>query len=192
MSKSPESIQTRDPDRQQWRVVIETPKGSRNKYKYAGDFSCFQLAKVLPEGMVFPFDFGFLPSTLGDDGDPLDVLLVMDQPTFCGCLILSRLVGVIEAEQTEKKGATERNDRLVAVPLETQRYGKVCSIKDLDKQMLDEIERFFRSYNDQSGKKFKLIGFHGPHRAESLAKQGMKKFAKRHRGGRPHRKRAGK
>jgi inorganic pyrophosphatase len=142
--------------------------------------------------MVFPFDFGFLPSTLGDDGDPLDVLLVMDQPTFCGCLIHSRLVGVIEAEQTEKDGTSERNDRLVAVPLETQRYGKIRSIKDFDQQMLDEIERFFGSYNKQTGKKFKLIGFHGPHRAVSLAKRGMKRFAKRHRGSRRHGKRARK
>ena len=170
-----------DPDQEEWRVIIETPKGSRNKYKYADDFCCFQLAKVLPEGMVFPFDFGFLPCTLGEDGDPLDVLLLMDQPTFCGCLILSRLIGVIEAQQTEKDGTSERNDRLVAVSLKSLEFGKVRSLKDLDQQMLDEIERFFRSYNEQSGKKFKLIGFHGPHRAESLARQGMKQFAKQHR-----------
>ncbi len=190
MCKTPECIETCDPENAEWRVVIETPKGSRNKYKYSEDFCCFQLAKVLPEGMVFPFDFGFLPSTTGDDGDPLDVLLLMDQPTFCGCLVLSRLVGVIEAEQTEKNGEAERNDRLVAVPLETQRYGKVRSIKDLDQQMLDEIERFFKSYNTQTGKKFKLIGFHGRHRAESLAKQGMRKFAKLHHKKRRRAKRA--
>jgi inorganic pyrophosphatase len=171
-------IRACDPDEDEWRVIIETPKGSRNKYKYADEFGCFELAKVLPEGMVFPFDFGFLPSTLGEDGDPVDVLLLMDQATFCGCLILSRLIGVIEAEQTEKDGTAERNDRLVAVPLESRDYGKVRSLKDLDQHMLDEIERFFGSYNAQSGKKFKLIGFHGPHRSESLARDGMKRFAK--------------
>lgn len=176
-----DSIETRDREQKAWRVVIETPKGSRNKYKYTENFCCFLLGKVLPEGMVFPFDFGFLPSTLGEDGDPLDVLLFMDQPTFCGCLVPSRLVGVIEAKQTEKDGTESRNDRLLAVPLETQRYGEIRSVKDLDQQMLDEIERFFGSYNKQSGKKFELIGFHGPHRAESLAKEGIKKFAKRHR-----------
>jgi inorganic pyrophosphatase len=181
MQNGSELIEACDPDKEEWRVIIETPKGSRNKYKYADDFCCFQLAKVLPEGMVFPFDFGFLPCTMGADGDPLDVLLLMDQPTFCGCLILSRLIGVIEAQQTEKDGTTERNDRLVAVPLESRNYGKVRSLKDLDKQMLDEIERFFHSYNEQSGKQFKLVGFHGPHRSESLAQEGMKQFAKQHR-----------
>ncbi len=181
LSNGSELIEAYDPDEKEWRVIIETPKGSRNKYKYADDFCCFQLAKVLPEGMVFPFDFGFLPCTLGADGDPLDVLLLMDQPTFCGCLILSRLIGVIEAQQTEKDGTTERNDRLVAVPLESREFEKVRSLKDLDQHMLDEIERFFGSYNAQSGKKFKLIDYHGPHRSESLAQKGMKLFSKRHR-----------
>jgi inorganic pyrophosphatase len=146
MQNGSKLIEACDPDKEEWRVIIETPKGSRNKYKFAEDFCCFQLAKVLPEGMSFPFDFGFLPGTMGADSDPLDVLLLMDQPTFCGCLILSRLIGVIEAMQTEKDGTTERNDRLVAVPLESHNFGKVRSLKDLDQQMLDEIERFFTSY----------------------------------------------
>jgi inorganic pyrophosphatase len=192
MPNGSERIEACDPDREEWRVIIETPKGSHNKYKYADDFCCFQLAKVLPEGMAFPFDFGFLPCTMGADGDPLDVLLLMDQPTFCGCLILSRLIGVIEAQQTEKDGTTERNDRLVAVPLESRDYGKLHSLKDLDQQMLDEIERFFVSYNEQSGKKFKLIGFHGRRRSESLAQEGMKQFAKQHRSRRPANKTSAK
>src|ERR1700733_8357960 len=104
---TPETIPACDEDYEQWRVIIETPKGSRNKYDYSVEFKCFQLGKVLPEGMVFPFDFGFLPSTLGEDGDPVDVLLLMDQPTFCGCVVPSRLIGVIEAQQTEKDGARD-------------------------------------------------------------------------------------
>src|SRR6187397_2515854 len=85
------------------KVIIETPQGSRNKFKYDPDLRMFKLSKVLPEGMVFPYDFGFVPSTNGDDGDPVDVLVLMDEPTFPGCLLECRLVGVLEAGQEEKK-----------------------------------------------------------------------------------------
>src|ERR1700694_401208 len=95
-------------------VIIETPKGSRNKYAWDPKQRVFTLKKVLPEGMVFPHDFGFIPSTRGQDGDPIDVLVLMDQPAFTGCLVPSRLGGVFEGEQTED-GKTERNDRLLAV-----------------------------------------------------------------------------
>jgi inorganic pyrophosphatase len=167
-------------DDDEWRVIVETPKGSCNKYRYDVENHIFTLAQVLPEGLAFPLDFGFLPSTLGADGDPLDVLLLMDQPAFCGCMVPSRLVGVIEAEQTERDGIPERNDRLVAVPLKTHRYGKIHSVKDLEKQMVAEIERFFVNYNQEEGKKFKILDLRGPGRAESLARKGIKQFAKKH------------
>src|SRR5258708_40081231 len=95
-------------------VIIETPKGSRNKYAYDPEERIFALRKVLPAGMAFPYDFGFVPSTLADDGDPLDVLVLMDEPAFAGCKLTCRLIGVIEGEQGDKKKA-ERNDRVVAV-----------------------------------------------------------------------------
>src|SRR5437016_13619777 len=79
-------------DRSIVRVVIETPKGSRNKYKFEPKLCSFVLSKVLPDGMVFPFDFGFIPSTSAEDGDPLDVLLLMDDPAFPGCVIESELI----------------------------------------------------------------------------------------------------
>src|SRR5436305_1907558 len=110
MPNNLESIPACDPDQEEWRVIIETTKGNRNKYKYDDEFSCFSLAKVLPEGLMFPFDFGFLPGTIGEDGDPLDVLLLMDEPTFAGCLVVCRLIGVMEAQQTERDGTSERND----------------------------------------------------------------------------------
>src|SRR5581483_718248 len=75
-------------------VIVETPKGSRNKYKFEPKLGMFVLGKVLPDGMVFPYDFGFVPSTMADDGDPLDVLLLMDEPAFPGCLIESHVIGV--------------------------------------------------------------------------------------------------
>src|SRR5919112_6401161 len=95
-------------------VIIETPKGSQNKYTYEPRFAAFVLDGVLPAGAVFPFDFGFVPSTIGDDDDPLDLLVLMDAAAFSGCIVPSRLIGVIEAEQTEN-GKTFRNDRLIAV-----------------------------------------------------------------------------
>src|SRR5215216_4797853 len=90
-----------DEDGTDLHVIIETPKGSRNKFNYDGARALFKLGGVLPAGAVFPFDFGFVPSTVGGDGDPLDVLVLMDEPAFAGCLVRTRLVGVVEAEQTE-------------------------------------------------------------------------------------------
>src|SRR3954462_6402872 len=95
-------------------VTIETPKGSRNKIKYETPSGKFKLSKVMPEGMMFPYDFGFVPSTKAEDGDPLDVLVLTDAPLFPGCQVDCRLIGVIKAEQ-EKEGETTRNDRLIAV-----------------------------------------------------------------------------
>src|SRR5262245_39465179 len=103
-----------DADSGRVNVVVDTPKGCRNKYKFDEDHGQWRLSKVLPQGASFPFDFGFVPSTEADDGDPIDVLLIADEPTFVGCIVPSRLIGVLEAEQTEK-GKTIRNDRLVAV-----------------------------------------------------------------------------
>src|SRR5579864_1938581 len=94
-------------------VVVETPKGSRNKYAYDPQEHVFELKKVLPAGMAFPYDFGFVPSTQGGDGDPLDVLVLMDEPAFPGCKLTTRVIGVIEGEQGD--GERERNDRVVAV-----------------------------------------------------------------------------
>ena len=157
-----------------WHVVIETPKGGHNKFKFDPNLGVFMMNGVLPEGMAFPYDFGFLPSTKGDDGDPLDVLLFMDEPAFTGCLIPSRLIGVIEAEQTEKDKTRERNDRLVAVPVKSRVYSECKSLKDIEKNRIDEIEQFFVSYNRVHGKKFKVIDIHGPNKAEKLAREGMK------------------
>src|SRR6476660_5284343 len=80
------------------RTIIETPKGSRNKFKYDPESKLFMLGGLLPEGMMFPFDFGFVPSTLGEDGDPVDMMVLMDAPAHCGCLIDVRVIGLIEAK----------------------------------------------------------------------------------------------
>src|SRR6266852_1252369 len=89
-----------DSDGRGCRVIIETPKGSRNKFDYDPESGLFMLGGLLPEGMMFPFDFGFIPSTLGDDGDPLDIMVLMDAPAHVGCLIDARIIGIIESKQT--------------------------------------------------------------------------------------------
>src|SRR5581483_9454446 len=112
-------------------AVVETPGGSRNKFKYDEDLGCFALSGVLPEGMVFPHAFGFVPRTKAADGDPEDILILMDEPSFAGCVVPSRLIGVMEAEQTERDGNRERNDRLIGVSAQTQQYSEVRKVSDL-------------------------------------------------------------
>jgi inorganic pyrophosphatase len=142
-------------------VVIETPKGSRNKYAWDREQQIFALKKVLPEGMAFPHDFGFIPSTEGDDGDPIDVLVLMDQPVFTGCLVKSRLIGVIEGKQTEK-GKSERNDRLLAVAESSHTHSNINSINDLNKDLLKELEKFLVNYHLNDGAEFKVLARKGP------------------------------
>jgi inorganic pyrophosphatase len=173
MLSVPDNLQAYDKDNDEWRVVIETPKGSRNKYKFDDKVRTFILNGVLPEGMSFPYDFGFLPATRADDGDPIDVLLIMDEPAFCGCVVAARLIGVIEAEQTETDGSAERNDRLVAISTKCRNHAQIKSLKDLDSNRLDEIEQFFVSYNRVRGKQFKILHVGGPSKAQALAQQAM-------------------
>lgn len=156
-------------------IIIETPQGSRNKYKFDEHKNIIMLSGILPVGAVFPFDFGFIPKTLGGDGDPLDVLILMDEPAFPGCLVPARLIGVIEAEQTEEN-QTERNDRLVAVASNSHTQRDVKSIKDLNETLVQQIEHFFISYNEVKGKKFKVLGRFGVRKAGNLVEAGIKLY----------------
>src|SRR5436190_7636917 len=154
------------------RAIIETPKGCRNKFNYDPDSGLFTLAGLLPEGMMFPFDFGFIPSTLGEDGDPLDVLVLMDAPAHVGCLIDIRIIGIITAEQVQD-GKTERNDRLLGVATHSYDHENLETINDVSKTLLSQVEEFFRSYNKQRGKKFKVTGTRGPKKAIEFLKAGI-------------------
>jgi inorganic pyrophosphatase len=158
-------------------VFIDTPKGSRNKYEYDTEYQLFKLGGVLPAGAVFPFDFGYVPSTEGGDGDPLDVLVLMDEPAFVGCLVPARLLGVILAEQTEN-GKTMRNDRLIAVAANARDHGDLQSLDQLNEHLLQEIEHFFVSYNTIKGKQFTPRGRFGPDRARQLVDEGANLFRK--------------
>jgi len=159
-------------------VVIETPKGSRVKYAYDPDAEMFELKKALPEGMMFPFNFGFIPGTKAEDGDPLDILILNEEPLVPGCLVKARAVAVIQAEQTEKGGKKMRNDRLIGMAIAKQTPTFMDKL-DLDKKTLAEIEYFFASYNKLSGKKFKVVGKGGKRRALAMVRKCEREKAQR-------------
>jgi inorganic pyrophosphatase len=167
-----------DPKKGTCRAIIETPKGCRNKFDYDPDSGLFMLGGLLPEGMMFPFDFGFIPSTLGEDGDPLDILVLMDAPAHVGCLIEVRIIGIIEARQTEDS-KSESNDRLLGVAIHSYDHEDLESIDDLSKTLMDQLEAFFISYNKQRGKKFKVTGTGGPKNAIKFLKAGIQAHKKK-------------
>ena len=142
-------------------VIIETPKGSRNKFAFDDKQKIFTVKKVLPAGMSFPYDFGFLPRTLAPDGDPIDVLLLMDEPAFPGIAVRARLIGIIEGEQTDGKKKI-RNDRLLAVAEMNHEYAYIKKLKDLPRHFVHELEEFFVNYHRLEGKEYKLLGCKDP------------------------------
>ena len=147
-------------------IIIDTPKGSRNKYEFDEKRSRLKLSGMLTVGSVFPFDSGFIPDTVGGDGDPLDVLLLMDEPAFPGCLVAARLIGVVKANQTEK-GKTNRNDRLIAVATDSVAHSHVRSLNDVNKSLVDQIEHF-SSYNQIKGKKIEPLSPRGSNKSMAV------------------------
>jgi inorganic pyrophosphatase len=136
----------------------------------------FRLSRILPAGMQFPYDFGSVPRTLAEDGDALDVLVLMDAPTFPGCILEARLVGVMRARQTEKR-KTIRNDRLIAVAETKVNRPEIAGIDELGDDQLEEIEDFFVAYNHAHGREFKPTGRLGPAAADKLLEKAMRAFA---------------
>jgi inorganic pyrophosphatase len=178
---NPSRLKPLDPDdKQMLRVVIETPKGSRNKFAFNADEHIFELKTVLPAGMAFPYDFGFVPSTEADDGDPVDVLVLMDEPAFPGCVLKCRPIGVIEGEQIEKKDKNKnkgkdkvRNDRIVAVEQDAHSWADTRNIDDLGKHFLQELEEFFVEYHRLSEREYRVLNVKGPGSARKLVKSSM-------------------
>ncbi|MDB5806349.1 MAG: Inorganic pyrophosphatase [Betaproteobacteria bacterium] len=159
-------------------AIVETPKGSSNKFDYNPDYELFSLGGLLAEGLVFPFDFGFVPSTIAEDGDPVDVMILMDAPAFPGCLLNVRIIGAIEAYQDDGSKRTV-NNRLIGVSIHSHNHGEVAKISELNQGVLDQVEEFFVSYNKSRGKLFAVEGRRGPKRAAALLEQGMRTFRAR-------------
>lgn len=142
-------------------AVIDTPKGSNGKYKHDPQSGLFRLSKLLPLGAYFPYNFGFVPQTRGEDGEALDILVIMDEPLHIGAVVPVRIIGALQAEQTED-GRTFRNDRLLGVLETPHNPPELRHYKDLSSQKLAEIEHFFLSYNLMEGRQFKNLGRAGP------------------------------
>jgi inorganic pyrophosphatase len=171
---NPEKLKAFNPDdKDLLRVIIETPKGSRNKFAFNAEEHIFELKTVLPAGMAFPYDFGFVPSTRADDGDGVDVLVLMDEPAFPGCVLSCRPIGVIEGEQVEKKQKI-RNDRIVAIEQSAHSWAGIKNISDLGKHFLRELEDFFVNYHQLSNKQYRVLDVKGPNRAATLVKSSMR------------------
>jgi len=157
-------------------VVIDTPGGSRNKYKFDEELGIFRVSRILPVGMAFPYDFGSVPGTRAEDGDPLDVLVLMPAPTFPGCLVTVQLIGILRAEQVE--GKRVRNDRLIAVPVTSVNRAPIRELSQMEREQLHGIEEFFISYNRAQGRSFRITGHLGARAADAALERAVRAFRK--------------
>ena len=173
--KTPASMPPWDPKSGDLRVLVDTPRGSAVKFKLDLENGVYRVAHILASGLVFPFDFGSIPGTLADDGDPVDLLVLAEAATFPGCLVTVRLIGAFEAKQTQE-GRTDRNDRLLGVASESRAYANVRALRDLPRKLLDEIEGFFVTYNEARGRRFRVTRRVGAAAARRLVKEGERRF----------------
>jgi inorganic pyrophosphatase len=156
------------------RVVVETPRGSAIKLKHDPDAGAMTLSRPLPEGVRYPYDWGFIPSTHAADGDPLDAMILWDCASYPGVVIPCRLIGVLRVEQTDPAShRRQRNDRVFVMPIKAPRLEHVKSIFDLPERLRLELEEFFRNVVAFEGKELELQGFGGPDDAEALLKSAM-------------------
>jgi inorganic pyrophosphatase len=159
-------------------VVVETPRGSQAKLKFDPELGAFTLSKSLMLGLAYPYDWGFVPSTRADDGDPVDVLVIHDAATTPGVVLRCRPLGVLEVLQKEKSRRI-RNDRIVAVPAEAHRDHVLHTYRDLGRPTRDELEKFLVASDALDDKKLEFLGWKGPRRAIVLVKDGVRSFRKR-------------
>jgi len=145
------------------RMIVEIPKNSTNKYEYDGKLGVFRLDRTLYSPMHYPGDYGFIPGTLAEDGDPLDVLTLVDEPSYPGVMIAVRPVGVLEMVDQEQP-----DEKILAVPNRNPRFDQVQKIEDLFPHNLREIEHFFAIYKELEGKRTEMRGWRGPEEAQAL------------------------
>lgn len=151
-------------DKKSVNIIIETPSGNRNKFEYDPKTEMFKLGKVLPGGADFPMEMGFIPGTKGGDGDPLDAMIMMDQPGYPGCLVECRVIGIISALQQEGKKVPQKNDRIIAVPAAARDFQNIRTLGDVPAE-IDDLIHFFKNYNKAEGRKFTVSAIRGPRAA---------------------------
>lgn len=152
-------------------VLIEIPGGSKNKYEFDKDMNAFALDRVLYASVKYPYDYGFVPNTLADDGDPLDGMVIMDEPTFPGCVIAARPIGMLEMID-----GGDRDEKILCVPADDPRYEQVSSLKDIAPHRLDEIAEFFRTYKNLEKKVTEIKGWQDIDAVEPLVEQCIKAY----------------
>jgi inorganic pyrophosphatase len=145
------------------RMIVEIPKNSANKFEYDGNLGVFRLDRALYSPMHYPGDYGFIPGTLAEDGDPLDVLTLVTEPSFTGCLIEVRPVGVLY--MVDKN---EHDQKILAVPNNNPRYDSIHTIDQIFPHLKREIEHFFSIYKELQGSKTEMKGWGGPKEARRL------------------------
>jgi len=158
-------------------VVVDIPKGSKNKYEYEEDKGYFKLDRTLYSPMFFPFEYGFIPQTTSGDDDSLDVVLLTTYPTFPGCVISARPIGVLLME--DEAGI---DNKIVAVPLEKidPRFKKIRKIEDINEHLKKEIEIFLADYKKLEKEKYKFVkikGWEGVDKAKEIIKKAAEKYA---------------
>ena len=154
-------------------VVVETPRGARAKLTYDPQLRVFVLSKSLMTGLTYPHDWGFIPSTVAEDGDPVDALVIHDAATFPGLVMKCKAIGVLEIRERSKK-RTQRNDRIMAVPLHSHAEGGLRDVRQLSKQVRLELEKFFVATAELQSKTLECLGWRGPKRAMQLIKRSAK------------------
>ena len=160
-----------------FRCVVEAPRGASVKFKYDPELKAFVMGKALIKGLTYPFDWGFLPSTRGADGDPLDVMIFHDDVSSTGLVVPAQLIGVLELSQRDK-GAKKsvRNDRLFAVPVQSHREDELNHVDQLSKRLREELERFFLATAELEDRELELHGWRGPKTAKALVADGVRAF----------------
>jgi len=157
-------------------IVIETPKGSAEKYAFVPALGFFKMKSILAKGLSFPYDFGFIMNTKGEDGDPLDAIVISEFKSFPGSLIECRIIGSVEIKEESKDG-TVRNDRYLAVPILSKTFSKLRSLKDFPKGNIEELQQFFINYMQGNGKKIKSFKITDVDKALKRLKDGKKHTA---------------
>ncbi|MEA5464262.1 inorganic diphosphatase [Leptothoe sp. PORK10 BA2] len=147
-------------------VLIEIAGGSKNKYEFDKDINAFALDRVLFSSVQYPYDYGFVPNTLADDGDPLDGMVLMDEPTFPGCVIAARPIGMLEMID-----GGDRDEKILCVPDKDPRYVGIKTLDDVAPHRLDEISEFFKSYKNLENKVTEILGWKGLDAVQPLVEQ---------------------
>jgi inorganic pyrophosphatase len=152
-------------------VLIEIPGGSKNKYEFDKDMNAFALDRVLYSSVQYPYDYGFIPNTLADDGDPLDGMVIMDQPTFPGCVIAARPIGMMEMID-----GGDRDEKILCVPDKDPRFAHIKSLSNIAPHRLDEIAEFFLTYKNLEKKKVEILGWKEAEHVSKLVEACIKAY----------------